>query len=213
MSRRVPTLDVDPIIDALADDATADPTSTRILDATLELLTTRGLRPWGIDDVVAATGAGRTTIYRRFGDRDHLVAATIARECQTFFETIAATVPHGSTLADQVVEGFLLGLRLARRSSFSSLVDADPDTFLPFLTSNAERLIVAARAVLVRLALSRDADLDTERAALVSEVLTRLAISLLMTPSTLIDIDDEEGARRALHLIVDPLSAAGGSTP
>ncbi|WP_322410385.1 TetR/AcrR family transcriptional regulator [Microbacterium invictum] len=47
-----------------------------LLDATVQLLTERGATVT-VDDIAAATGVHKTTIYRRFTTREHLIAAAV----------------------------------------------------------------------------------------------------------------------------------------
>ena len=61
----------------LAERSTSD---IRVLDAALSLLGEYGERRLTIDDVAAKAKVGRRTIFRRFGSKDALVAATYQRE-------------------------------------------------------------------------------------------------------------------------------------
>ena len=58
----------------------ADPTTEAILDAALVEFERHGFRRVALDDVARRAGVSRTTIYRRFANRDELVAAVIERE-------------------------------------------------------------------------------------------------------------------------------------
>ena len=51
----------------------------RVLDATIGLLAERGYASLRIDDVAAASGVAKTTIYRRWPSLMHLVVAAIVR--------------------------------------------------------------------------------------------------------------------------------------
>lgn len=56
-------------------DARAD---RAILEATLELITERGMHEFRTDDVAARAGVGKGAIYRRYPSKDELVTAAIA---------------------------------------------------------------------------------------------------------------------------------------
>ena len=66
----------------------------RIVDATFAILRERGPAAVTIEAVTAATGIAKTTIYRRYADRDALVEAAIARA------TIDVDLPDGLSLYD-----------------------------------------------------------------------------------------------------------------
>src|SRR5690348_4450384 len=58
----------------------------RVLDAAAALFAARGVDAVSMDDVVAAAGVGKGTLYRRFGDKSGLAAAVLdekERELQT----------------------------------------------------------------------------------------------------------------------------------
>lgn len=194
-----------PIVAELTSGAASDEVDDLVLDATLDLLTTVGLRRWSIDDVADRAGVGRTTVYRRFDGRDRLVHAALARELRRFFLTIAervATVPPG---VDRVVEGVLVGLELAPGSVLLQLTERDPAAFTPLLTTGAGPLVAAARDLLVGLAVAEDPDVDPAAATLVAEALVRLAMSFVVTPESAFSLDDPERARAALRSLVAPL--------
>lgn len=208
MARRIPTLELEPILVALGEDGATDEVDAALLDATRELLTTVGLKRWSIDDVAEVAGIGRTTVYRRFESRDRLVHATLAREIRTFFLTIAEAVAAVEPVEERVVEGMLLGIGMARQSVFVQLVERDPQTFLPFLTTNAGPLVAASRDLLVEMAVRADAGADRTSAALVAETLVRLAMSFVVTPESVFAFDDPDTARPTLRALVHALLGA-----
>jgi len=50
-------------------------------------------------------------------------------------------------------------------------------------------------------------DRDLQQVAMFAEVLVRLAISLVLTPQTIIPLDDDAATRAALHRLLDPVIA------
>ncbi|WP_234713968.1 helix-turn-helix domain-containing protein, partial [Mycolicibacterium chlorophenolicum] len=67
----------------------ADATS-QILDAAVVEFERHGFRRVALDDVARRAGVSRTTIYRRFANKDELVGAVIERENTRLFADIAA---------------------------------------------------------------------------------------------------------------------------
>ena len=210
MSRRTPTLELAPILTAMVghrNDSDTELADVELLDATVALLTARGLAGWTIDDLTGLVGVGRTTIYRRFGDRDGLVHAALARECHRFFEHINNESSHIDDLGDRVVEAFLLGLALARTSPLTKVIGADTDNFLPFLLKNSPMLIRIASDLLVELGRQQDPDLDLDAARLTAETLVRLALSFLIAPASAAFGSDGASMRTAVAAMVQPLLA------
>ena len=115
---RSATLDPSAILGIVASpgdsDDLDDPTIASILDTAGGLLARHGLARWSMDDVASGAGVGRATVYRRFTSREDLVNATIARDLQRFFSTVAQAVAEVPDLTGKVVEGFIVGIRAAR---------------------------------------------------------------------------------------------------
>ncbi|HEY3810503.1 MAG TPA: helix-turn-helix domain-containing protein [Acidimicrobiales bacterium] len=177
-----------------------DEVDTAMLDATSSLLATYGLHRWTMDDVASRAGLGRATVYRRFASRDDLVHATLLRDARRYFAAIAAAVNDVESVEDKVVEGFLVGCQLLRGAPATALLMADP-----------RRVMALGRAALVEryqivngVPLSGPARADAE---LVAEALVRLGLSFVLMPDSTIDLDDTEGARRALRRLLGPLLA------
>ncbi|MFE6039657.1 TetR/AcrR family transcriptional regulator [Streptomyces sp. NPDC056452] len=51
----------------------------RIIDAALELLLERGYDRFSVDEVAAKAEVAKTTLYRRWSTKDHLIVAVVAR--------------------------------------------------------------------------------------------------------------------------------------
>lgn len=213
--RRVPSLHLDVVLaDALrtgAGDgragASPDPATDAILDATSALLGEQGLRHWTMEDVATRSGTGRATVYRRFPGRDELVRAAVSRDARRYFAAIAGSVRATDPLPDQVVDGFVTGLRLARHSPLGILLRRDPAAAVALLAS--ETLMQAASGALAeRYELHLDhqsGPRDRARVAAVAEALIRLGLSFLLVPGPTADMADERAARHHLDRIIRPL--------
>lgn len=189
-----------------AADAAADPVRVQILDAAVVVLGQRGLRRASVEDIARKARLGRTTIYRRFANKEAVVSAVMAREARRFFTLLAAVVDPGADLVDQVVEAFVVGLRFVRSNDMlSGLLTAEADELLPYLTTEAAPVVAAARTYLVGRALAVAPAIDPVAAEVVAEILVRLAISFWLTPDTSLDLDDDDSARTSLRLYLGPL--------
>lgn len=92
-----------------------DPTSEAILDAAVVEFEQHGFRRVAIDDVARRAGVSRTTIYRRFANKDELVSALIERENVRLFAGIAAELKDAGPQSNYYVEAFTLSMLKFRR--------------------------------------------------------------------------------------------------
>jgi AcrR family transcriptional regulator len=92
-----------------------DSTSEAILDAAIVEFEQHGFRRVAIDDVARRPGVSRTTIYRRFANKDELVSAVIERENVRLFADIAAELKEAGPQSNYYVEAFTLSILKFRR--------------------------------------------------------------------------------------------------
>ncbi|MBC6459425.1 TetR/AcrR family transcriptional regulator [Actinomadura sp. HBU206391] len=179
----------------LAEVPRADGLDTRILNAALAQFETYGLRRVGMEDVARRAGVARTTIYRRFAGKDQLVQAVILRECRRFLAAIAEAIEDLSTPEDALVEGFVVGLRNARRHPLlSRVLVSEPEAFLPQLGMNGGAMMLAARDLIAE-RLRRSCPDAGEDFTAPAEILVRVALSLLLVPGGGLALDDDESVR------------------
>lgn len=176
-------------------DTGADDLDTRILDAALAEFETYGLRRVSVEDVAKRAGVARTTIYRRFSNKEQLLQAVILRECHRFLTAIAEATEDLGSAEEAVVEGFVVGLRSARTHPLMTRVlESEPEAFLPQLSMNGGAVMLAARDILAdRLRRARPGDAQDHNT--VAEVLLRLAVSLLLVPGGGLRLEDEDAIR------------------
>jgi AcrR family transcriptional regulator len=87
----------------------------QILDAALVEFERHGFHRVALDDVARRAGVSRTTIYRRFANRDQLVAAVIERENVVLFADIAAELKNAGAPSNYYVEAFTQSILMFRR--------------------------------------------------------------------------------------------------
>jgi AcrR family transcriptional regulator len=98
-----------------------------ILDAALIELERHGFRKVALDDVARRAGVSRTTIYRRFANRDELVGAVIERENMALFADIAAELKQATPQSNHYVEAFTLSImRFRRHRVLNQMIVDDP---------------------------------------------------------------------------------------
>ena len=96
-------------------DATAQDPNGPILDAALVEFDRHGIRKVALDDVARRAGVSRTTIYRRFANRDELVAAVMDRENARLFADIADELKDARPQSNYYVEAFTSAILRSRR--------------------------------------------------------------------------------------------------
>jgi len=184
-----------------SDDApppTPDPYATRILDATYALVARHGLPRTSIADVVRESGVSKATLFRRFPSRAALLNALMAREIDRFLASLDARLRPIEEPLDRLVEVFLHFVEVVRdHEILRNLVETDPETVLPLLTTQAEPLLALGRTFMAA-ELTRVQEAGHELTAdpeVCVELLTRLAHSYLVLPGTAIPLDDADAVR------------------
>jgi AcrR family transcriptional regulator len=183
--------------------ATADPGGA-ILDAALLEFERHGVRRVALDDVARRAGVSRTTIYRRFANRDELVAAVIERENADLFADIAAELKHAGPQSNYYVEAFTLSiLRFRRHRVLNQLVTEDPAFVLELAhhhwSAAIERMAEALRVIFP----AGFADRIGEQAVSdLADTILRYAAMVLMLPSaTPLDTADDIRAFATTHFL------------
>jgi AcrR family transcriptional regulator len=197
------------LLSTILDEPDTDEVGVRILDAALAEYLAHGFRRTSVDDVARGAGIGRATIYRRFASRDEITQAVLAREARRFFAGITEATGDLPSLADRLVEGFVVGLRNAREHSLLQRVLAsEPDVCIPFLTTRGGPAMAVMREFLLRQYLdcvkTPAAESDT-RPEEVAEILVRLCISLVLTPDSCLPLLTDEEARATARRYLAPL--------
>ena len=93
----------------------SSPTTEAILDAAVVEFEQHGFRRVALDDVARRARVSRTTIYRRFSNKDELIAAVIERENVVLFAEIARELKQAGRQSNYYVEAFTLSIVKFRR--------------------------------------------------------------------------------------------------
>ena len=186
-----------------------DAISERVLDATLDLAAASGIRNLTMDDVARRAGVGRMTVYRRFGDKTRLVEALAVREGRRCLaELDAAARPH-EPIADQVAEGFVTSVRLAREHPLlNRLARIEPESVLRALTADGGAMFALARAFLAeRLRAAQKAGTLDRKVAVdeAAELLVRLSFSFALIEDSVLPLEDPDRARDVARRLIAPI--------
>jgi AcrR family transcriptional regulator len=165
----------------------------RILDAAYAVFEERGVQTGTMSDIAERARVGRATLYRYFPGKDLVVEAVVLREARQLLEILSEYLGVSDDPGSLLERGLLKALRYLKAHTLLQRVLRDePDSILPFLTINSAPLLEAAvefaapyieRAVKAE----RMAPVDPRVAA---EWAARVLLSLLLTPSVTIDLDD-----------------------
>jgi TetR/AcrR family transcriptional regulator, repressor for uid operon len=170
-----------------------DEYAERVLAAAEQQYSEFGLRRTSMDRIAEAAGVSRITLYRRFANREALLAAVVVRAFRQFIAEFDAEV---STIADpeaRFVRGVVVAAdQLSRDALLRRLVLTDPMDVLPLLTTEGAPLLMLSRAyVMGQLERARDDGMpiagDLE---LLAELLIRIAHSMLLSPGTAFSGDE-----------------------
>jgi AcrR family transcriptional regulator len=185
-----------------------DLVSEQILDAALDQFQLVGIRRASVEDVARRAGVSRITVYRRFPRKEVLIEAVAMREARRLVAAVDAATSAISGFADQIVESFVVMLRLIREHPLvRQLLAVEPDEMLRTLTVRGGPVIaIGTTYVADQIRLAQQAGeaspYDPEPAA---EILARLAQSLLLTPDGVIPVDDESAERDFARAHLAPL--------
>jgi AcrR family transcriptional regulator len=125
----------------------------------------------------------RGSIYRYFGDKSALIEGVFGRRQESFLNRTEARLLKEATLVDKLTQSVLAGRRDMREGMFASLAEIEPETLaMMFLDPRFYQRSMSFWPPHVRLAqaageIGASADVD-----LVSDLIIRLAVSLVMFP-------------------------------
>ncbi|MFD5095320.1 TetR/AcrR family transcriptional regulator [Amycolatopsis thailandensis] len=197
------------LADALERADESDETALRLLDAAYEQFCRMGIRRSTMEDVARRAGVSRITAYRRFATKDALVEQVVRREFRRYFDQFLLDIQQAETAADRVVLGFASALGAIRRNPLiGGLMAVEPDVLVPSMVSDGGGTLAAVqRFVAGQLRREQQAgnvseDVDVE---LVAELMTRVSASFLVTPSQVVDLDDDEQVREVARRFLVPM--------
>jgi AcrR family transcriptional regulator len=178
----------------------ADLASQQILDAAVVEFERHGFRRVALEDVARRAGVSRTTIYRRFANKDELVGAVIERENVALFADIAAELKQAGPQSNYYVEAFTLSiLKFRRHRVLHQMIIEEPGLVLQ-LAARYHRAAVErmAEALLVIFPPGFAERIGPDTVDELADCILRYAAMVLLLPSTqpLETADDIRGFAR-----------------
>ncbi|MBJ7328548.1 MAG: TetR/AcrR family transcriptional regulator [Solirubrobacteraceae bacterium] len=210
-----------PTPEALSAETDHDETTQRILDAGVAEFRAFGVRRASIDGIADRLGVSRTTVYRRFHNKDALVQAVMLREARQFVEGVREDIAEG-TVRSWVEDGFLSGIARYRAQELThALLAREPLAGMTYVIGPGagmllEHAIQVARATLAE---TPDAGEYTAESLDAAAAMTiRLAHSICYAPpaggSQRVDEPTlRQLARGVLLPILEPAGRRPGTRP
>ncbi len=178
-------------------------TRDALLDAARAAVLGTGWARARMADVAAAAGVSRQTLYAEFGSKDGLAQALAVREAERFAAGAeSARVGHEGSPAEAVAASLEWTLRVAAQDPLikAVLTDDGSDGLLPWLTTRSDVLLPSVRDRNAEHLRTHWPHLPAADVAFVADVVFRLTVSHIVSPS-----EAPEVTARRLAQLVDRL--------
>ncbi|MEV5833812.1 TetR/AcrR family transcriptional regulator [Nocardia sp. NPDC052112] len=188
-----------------------DRNQTRVLDAALLAFLDFGIKRTSMVEVARRCGLSLATLYRRFASKSDLIQAVGMRQARQFVAEVDAAqqrqVDRDAGAEDQIVElfvAFLNGLR--GNKLLDRLLKTEPEIVLPYLTVKGAPVLELGRDYLAEFItrLQAERKLPEYDPEPLAEMIARTALSLALTPQTVLPLDDDAAIRKFArdHVVV-----------
>jgi AcrR family transcriptional regulator len=180
-----------------------DEPRARVLAGAYECIARRGMAKTTVDDVAAASGVSRATIYRMFpGGKDEVLRDTVGWEMDRFFLRLGEELGDAADFPEFLERALPLARReLLEHRLLQKVLETEPDRLTALITVQQDRIVAAIARYFLPL-LERDraaglvaADVDLAR---VAEYVARLSLSLIASPGRH-DLTDPVEIRRLVR--------------
>jgi AcrR family transcriptional regulator len=174
-------------------EATATDTRELIIESAFACFRRHGLTKTTIVDIAKAAGISRSTVYEYFRDKAAIVEACAEHSSERFYREMARAMGKGDSLEEKLTLAAVFVTRARRFVEPEMYFDADEVGLL--LTKNAALLLrecgefLAPYLAAAKLTGEVRKELDVAAAG---EWFARMLFSLFSTPSSTLDMDDDE---------------------
>ncbi len=178
-----------------------------IVDAARRCYLARGISATGMQEVAAAAGVARSTVYRYFPGRDDLLVATIKGEMELLNKRLRKHLARYPDPADQLVEGLIVAIKeVPRRPLLRAVFVSEEDSRARHAIWSSDVIVRFGEELMDHVIRpARDAGLlqDAVRPEVLVEWVYRLLLSFLTLPSNWIRSDAQ--LRATLHALLVPV--------
>ena len=182
----------------------ADATTEAVLDAAVVEFEQHGFRRVALDDVARRARVSRTTIYRRFSNKDELIAAVIERENVVLFAHIAHELKQAGPQSNIYVEAFTHAiLKFRRHRVLDRMIRDEPALVLELAEQHYGAAIVRMAEALRVIFPEGFAERIGERAVneLADTILRYAAMALLLPSAQPVESADDIRAFATRHFL------------
>ncbi|QLY32782.1 TetR/AcrR family transcriptional regulator [Nocardia huaxiensis] len=183
--------------------APEDRNQAKVLDAALMAFLDFGIKRTSMVEVARRGGLSLATLYRRFAGKNDLIQAVGLRQARQFIDQAdAALRPYAdrdASAEDQIVALFVAFIEGLRGDQLlERLLKTEPEIVLPYLTVQGAPVIELGRDYLAEFIsrLQAEGKVPQYDPLPLAEMIARAALSLALTPQTVIPLDDEAALRR-----------------
>ncbi len=172
---------------------TAMDTRHLIIESAFACFRSRGLDKTTVAEIARAARVSRSTVYEYFRDKADIVEACAEHSSQRFYLQMSKSMNRGDSLEEKLTLAAVFVTRARRIVEPKTYFDADQISLL--LTKNAAVLLrecsefLAPYIAAAKLTGEVRKDLDVPAAG---EWFARMLFSLFSTPSSTMDIDDDD---------------------
>ncbi|APA95972.1 hypothetical protein NS506_01905 [Nocardia seriolae] len=180
-----------------------DRNQAKVLDAALLAFLDVGIKRTSMVEVARRGGLSLATLYRRYAGKNDLIQAVGLRQARQLVEEIDAQVrepiERDASAEEQITVLFIAfteGLR--GNQLLDRLLKTEPEIVLPYLTVQGAPVIELGRDYLAEFIarLQAEGKLPQYDPLPLAEMIARAALSLALTPQTVIPLDDPVALRR-----------------
>ncbi len=180
-----------------------DESRRRVLEGAYDCIARRGMAKTTVDDVAAASGVSRATIYRLFpGGKEEVLRETVGWEMDRFFLHLGEELGDAADFPEFLERALPLARReLREHEVLQKVLETEPDRLNALITVQQHRVIGAIAAYFLPLLL-RDQEAGTVRTGVdleqTAEYVARLSLSLIASPGRH-DLADPAEVRRLVR--------------
>ncbi|MGH2759651.1 MAG: TetR/AcrR family transcriptional regulator [Actinomycetota bacterium] len=186
----------------------------RLLEAAYEVFACDGVSEGTMGEIARRAGVGRATLYRHFPGKGVLLGALVVREARELAAVLDAELGSDDDDPPALLErGLLAALHhLRSHTLLQRTLREEPESIVPLLTTQGAPVLEIAiefatpfveRAVKAEL-------IDPVDPRVASEWAARILLSLLLTPSVAVDLDDPEQLRAFVRWLPQAIQKQGG---
>ncbi|TQM30743.1 TetR/AcrR family transcriptional regulator [Nocardia bhagyanarayanae] len=188
-----------------------DRNQARVLDAALVAFLDFGIKRTSMVEVARRCGLSLATLYRRFASKSDLIEAVALRQTREFIDEVDGVlqrqVDRDASAEDQIVALFVAFVNGLRDNQLvHRLLATEPELVLPFLTVKGAPIIELGRDYVAEFVtrLQEEGKLPAYDPAPLAEMIARTAVSLALTPQTVIPFGDDAALREFArdHVVV-----------